>query len=148
LNGLQKYYRIKKPKIAFLGLNPHCGENGRMGQEEKQLIIPVIQRLKQQFADRCQITGPFPSDTFFANYFTKQKNQSGSKPNAVIALYHDQGLIPVKMLDFDHTVNITLGLPILRSSVDHGTAFDIAYQNKANPSSLISAIDFALNGGL
>lgn len=132
--GLKSLYGISKPKVAILGLNPHAGENGLLGSEEKKILIPAIKRWQK----RADVVGPFPADTYFATVHGQLK------PDAVVAMYHDQGLIPVKMLDFAHTYNVTLGLPFIRTSVDHGTAFDIAGQDKADPSSMISAIRAAL----
>lgn len=132
--ALKDWYGIPKPKIAVLGLNPHAGENGLLGAEEKKILIPTLKRWQKREA----LLGPFPADTYFATVHGQLK------PDAVVAMYHDQGLIPVKMLDFAHTYNVTLGLPFIRTSVDHGTAFDIAGQNKADPSSMVSAIRAAL----
>lgn len=131
--GLKDHWKITQPRVAVLGLNPHAGEDGRMGHEEQEVISPAIVRSRRALKKhRVRIEGPFPSDTFFA---TQAKHF-----DAVIAMYHDQGLIPVKQLDFEHTVNITLGLPWIRTSVDHGTAFDIAGRGIANPTSLIEAL--------
>lgn len=137
-NALRSHWGIKKPTIAVLALNPHAGESGIFGQEEIQVITPEI--LRRNKIRKNSVTGPHPADTFFANYIHQK---SKKRPDAVIAMYHDQGLIPVKMLDFAHTVNISLGLPWVRTSVDHGTAFDIAGKNLADPSSFISAVEVA-----
>jgi 4-hydroxythreonine-4-phosphate dehydrogenase len=128
---------IKIPSIAVLSLNPHAGENGLLGKEEKTLIEPCLKKLKKKLSKSVHLTGPWPSDTFFA-VEKHLKDHDG-----VVALYHDQGLIPVKLLDFYHTVNLTLGLPFIRTSVDHGTAFSIARQNKAREDSMIAAIQEA-----
>lgn len=133
--GLIHQFGIKKPKIAVLGLNPHAGEGGLFGLEERLHIEPAILKTKTE--------GPFPADTFFALEQLKPKNK---RFDAVVGMYHDQVLIPVKMIDFSNTVNITLGLPIIRTSVDHGTAFDIAGKNKANPDSMVAAIETAIRG--
>ncbi len=120
-------------KIAICGLNPHAGENGVLGNEEIQSIIPAIQKARVHNID-CE--GPFPADTLFIE---SQRNKYG----AILAMYHDQGGIPFKMLAFDHGVNHTLGLPIIRTSVDHGTAWDIAWKGSASAMSLEAAIDMA-----
>ena len=124
----------REPKLAVCGLNPHAGENGLFGQgEEEAIIIPAIERARTQGAD---IVGPLPPDTAF----TPKRRET---VDAYICMYHDQALIPVKALAFDQAVNVTLGLPIIRTSVDHGTALDIAWQGKADPSSLKAAVRLA-----
>jgi 4-hydroxythreonine-4-phosphate dehydrogenase len=127
--------RRRKPKLLVCGLNPHAGENGLFGErEEERFIIPgLIEARKRGF----DVTGPVPGDTAFTPARRKEFD-------AVICMYHDQGHIPVKALAFDSAVNTTLGLPVQRTSVDHGTAFDIAWQGKANPSSLYSAVRLAV----
>jgi 4-hydroxythreonine-4-phosphate dehydrogenase len=125
----------RKPKIAILGLNPHCGEEGLLGNEEIKTIAPWIQKQKKR--RDATVAGPFPADTFFA-LERRQRRFDG-----VIAMYHDQGLGPLKAMEFSKTVNVTLGLPFIRTSVDHGTAFDIAGKNKADPSSMIAALKLA-----
>lgn len=130
----------KKPKIAFLGLNPHSGENGILGIEEKRVILPTLKKLSLKYKDAV-ISGPHPADSFFA---IESKLPAKSRQDVIIAMYHDQGLIPVKLSDFSHSLNMTLGLPMIRTSVDHGTAFDIANKNRADPSSMIYAIEKAL----
>jgi 4-hydroxythreonine-4-phosphate dehydrogenase len=132
--ALKDWFGIQHPRIAVCGLNPHAGENGLFGDEEKRIIEPAIMMAKQQGIDA---QGPFPADTIFL------KAAQGHF-DLVVAMYHDQGLIPVKLLDFHNTVNLTLGLPIVRTSPDHGTAFDIAGKNKADPSSMRSAISMAI----
>jgi 4-hydroxythreonine-4-phosphate dehydrogenase len=134
-DGLKQYWRIRKPRIAVAALNPHAGEGGLFGREEIETISPEIEALRQQ---GYSLEGPLPADTLFANQRIKPRY------DAVVCMYHDQGLIPVKLLDFSKTVNVTLGLPIVRTSVDHGVAFDIAGKNIADPSSLESAIELAL----
>ena len=124
----------REPKLAVCGLNPHASENGLFGRgEEKAIIIPAIERARAEGAD---IIGPLPPDTAF----TPSRRQ---RVDAYICMYHDQALIPVKALAFDQAVNVTLGLPIIRTSVDHGTALDIAWQGKADPSSLKAAVRLA-----
>ncbi len=126
-----KQLGIEKPRIAVTGLNPHAGECGILGDEECRLITPAI---KLAMNNGLDVKGPFPADTLFpkADAF-----------DVVVAMYHDQGLLPVKLLSFGSSVNWTLGLPIIRTSPDHGTAFDIAHTNNANPNSLIRAIELA-----
>jgi 4-phospho-D-threonate 3-dehydrogenase / 4-phospho-D-erythronate 3-dehydrogenase len=124
----------QNPKIAVCGLNPHAGENGILGDEEIQAIIPAINRAKEL---GIQCSGPYPADTIFIE---SQRKKYG----AILAMYHDQGGIPFKMLAFDTGVNHTLNLPIIRTSVDHGTAWDIAWKDKASSSSLFKAIEMAI----
>lgn len=140
-SALRSYWKIKKPKIAILGLNPHAGEEGLLGREELDTIIPTIESLSKKYANNATIKGPFSADTFFALETSKKSDRF----DAVIAIYHDQGLIPVKLLDFRNTVNITLGLPFVRTSVDHGTALDIAGLGIADPSSMIAALEAAIS---
>lgn len=127
---MTRWFGIKEPHIAVAGLNPHAGEQGAFGSEEKTIIVPAIQAAQGQ---GMRISGPYPADTLF--YWAAQ-----GRYDAVVALYHDQGLIPLKLLHFDTAVNITMGLPFIRTSVDHGTAFDIAGKGLANPESLTQAI--------
>ena len=122
-------FGIVRPRLAVAGLNPHAGEEGLLGEEERTVIGPAVQAARGR---GIQIEGPLPGDTVFVR-------ATKGEFDAVIACYHDQGLIPVKLLAFGHSVNVTLGLPIIRTSVDHGTAFDIAGQDKADPTSLIEA---------
>jgi 4-hydroxythreonine-4-phosphate dehydrogenase len=121
------------PRIAVCGLNPHASENGLFGDEEKRIIRPAIEMAREAGID---VKGPFPGDTIFID-------AAAGRYDLVVAMYHDQGLIPVKLLGFDDAVNVTLGLPIIRTSVDHGTAFDIVGQNLANPNSMKAAIRLA-----
>lgn len=133
--SLKLDFNIQKPKIAVLGLNPHAGENGILGTEELELISPVLEDYKKKGE---LVFGPFPSDGFFGN-------AQWSKYDGVLAMYHDQGLTPFKMIAFDNGVNFTAGLPYVRTSPDHGTAFDIAGKNIADPGSMLNAIYFALD---
>ena len=120
-----------RPRIALAGLNPHAGEHGVIGDEDEAVLRPAVERAR---SDRgIDITGPWPGDTVFGR-------AAGGEFDVVIACYHDQGLIPVKLLAFGRAVNVTLGLPIVRTSVDHGTAFDIAGQGTADPSSMVEAV--------
>ena len=123
-------FGISAPKLAMAGLNPHAGENGLMGDEEERVIRPALEDARALGVD---IDGPFPGDTVFVR-------AARGEFDAVIACYHDQGLIPVKLLAFGRAVNVTLGLPIVRTSVDHGTAFDIAGKGVADEGSLVEAI--------
>ena len=132
--SLKKDFRLKKPKLAILALNPHCGENGLIGTEENEMILPAI--VDSQAAG-ILAEGPFPADAFFGNHLYKNFE-------AIVAMYHDQGLIPLKMNSFGKGVNFSAGLKIIRTSPDHGTAYDIAGKNKANLSSMLEAIKLAL----
>jgi 4-hydroxythreonine-4-phosphate dehydrogenase len=131
--SLKNDFGIQKPKIALLGLNPHAGESGLLGKEEQELMIPLIEELKNK---GILIFGPFPSDGFFGMHHYK-------KFDGVLAMYHDQGLIPFKTLAFDSGVNYTAGLPVVRTSPDHGTAYDIAGKNIASESSFREAMYLA-----
>jgi len=126
---LKSDFGIQKPKLAILGLNPHAGESGTMGSEEKDIIIPALIPLKEKYTT---VLGPFPADAFFAQHLYR-------KFDGVLAMYHDQGLIPFKALVGSEGVNFTAGLPVVRTSPAHGTAFDIAGQNVANPDSFRQA---------
>jgi len=124
-----------EPRIAVCGLNPHAGENGLFGNgEEEKVILPAIEKMKEK---GCDLTGPLPPDTAFTESRRKEID-------AYVCMYHDQALIPVKALAFEEAVNVTLGLPIVRTSVDHGTALDIAWQGKADASSLKAAVNLAV----
>lgn len=138
INGLRNVYGIKSPRIAVLGLNPHAGDLGLFGDEEVKIIEPAIDALRQN-NPKLRIDGPFPPDGFFAQW----KKQYYKKYDAIVCMYHDQGLIPIKLLDFETTVNITLGLPIVRTSVDHGIGLDIAGKGIADPSSFKAALRLA-----
>ncbi|QGX98245.1 4-hydroxythreonine-4-phosphate dehydrogenase PdxA [Roseovarius faecimaris] len=131
--ALIRDFDLPAPRLAVAGLNPHAGEGGKMGHEEITLIAPVLDRLR---AEGFTIAGPLSADTMF-------HAAARARYDVAIAMYHDQALIPIKTLDFDRGVNVTLGLPFLRTSPDHGTALDIAGQGRANPSSLIEALKLA-----
>src|SRR5690606_5661995 len=131
--ALQQDFGIEAPRVAICGLNPHAGENGRTSREEIEIITPAIEALR---AEGIDATGPHPADTLFAPH----KRDSY---DVAVAMYHDQALVPLKTLDFDQGVNVTLGLPIVRTSPDHGTAFDIAGQGIASPGAMIAAIRMA-----
>jgi 4-hydroxythreonine-4-phosphate dehydrogenase len=122
-------FGVASPRLALAGLNPHAGEDGLLGAEDGRVQTPAVDAMRAQGVD---ISGPYPGDTVFVR-------ASRGEFDAVIACYHDQGLIPVKLLAFGESVNVTLGLPIIRTSVDHGTAFDIAGKGMADPSSMIAA---------
>ena len=122
-------FGISSPRLALAGLNPHAGEHGLLGDEETRVLTPAVEAAR---ARGTNVSGPHPGDTVFVR-------ASRGEFDAVIACYHDQGLIPVKLLAFGESVNVTLGLPIVRTSVDHGTAFDIAGKGVADPSSIIAA---------
>ena len=123
-------FGFPRPRLALAGLNPHAGEDGLLGEEEARVLAPAVRAAVEA---GVSIAGPFPADTLFVRAVRGEFD-------AVIACYHDQGLIPVKLLAFGRAANVTLGLPIVRTSVDHGTAFDIAGQNVADPSSMVEAV--------
>lgn len=125
---------IRKPRIAVCGLNPHAGEGGKFGDEEKKIVAPAVKELRKRSGGK--VSGPESPDTVFWRAVRGEFD-------GVVALYHDQGLIPAKLLDFDSTVNVTAGLPVVRCSPDHGTAFALAGKGKAKPDSLIAAIRLA-----
>lgn len=133
--SLKRDFMINQPRIAVLGLNPHAGDNNLLGQEETDLIMPAIAKLKEEGAF---IIGPFAADGFFGA-------GKHAQFDAILAMYHDQGLIPFKTLSFSQGVNFTAGLPVVRTSPDHGTAYDIAGKNQADPGSLRTAIYQALD---
>lgn len=132
-SGLRRYFGVKRPRLAVSGLNPHAGEDGGLGREEIEIIMPAIEAARAKGLD---VTGPHPADTLF---HTKAR----STYDVAICMYHDQALVPFKTLAFEEGVNVTLGLPFVRTSPDHGTAFDIAGTGKASPRSLIEALRLA-----
>ncbi len=132
-DGLQRDFGITNPRIAVAGLNPHAGEDGKMGKEEIELITPVLDTLR---ALAFNLSGPLSADTMF-------HPQARAGYDAAVCMYHDQALIPIKTLDFSGGVNVTLGLPFVRTSPDHGTAFDIAGTGKADATSMITAVRMA-----
>ena len=125
---------IRRPKIAVCGLNPHAGEGGLFGKEDLRIVRPAVRELGRKI--RGPVCGPEPADTVFRRSFEGEFD-------GVVALYHDQGLIPAKLLDFDRTVNVTMGLPVVRCSPDHGTAFALAGKRQAKPDSMIEAVRLA-----
>lgn len=141
IEHLRDWWGIKRPRIAVAALNPHAGEEGILGMEEIRVISPELRALRTKARGRYVIDGPLPADTLFA---TQLLAPSANRYDAVVCMYHDQGLIPVKLLDFKGTVNVTLGLPLVRTSVDHGVAFDIAGKGVADPTIFIAAVDLAI----
>lgn len=138
LRGLQRNFGIPEPRLAVAGLNPHAGEGGKLGREEIEIIEPAIAALA---AEGWRVSGPHPADTMFhararANY------------DAALCMYHDQALIPIKALHFEEAVNVTLGLPIVRTAPDHGTAFDIAGQDRADPRPMAAAMRMAVDNAM
>jgi len=131
--GLSRDFGIERPRLAMAGLNPHAGESGALGREEIDIVIPALERLREE---GIQIEGPLAADTMF-------HPRARARYDAALCLYHDQALIPLKTLHFDEGVNITLGLPIIRTSPDHGTAFNIAGRNQADPGATVAAIQLA-----
>lgn len=131
--ALTEWFGIPKPRIGVCGLNPHASDDGRFGDEEERIIRPAIVMARDA---GIEAEGPFPADTLFVKALE-------GRYDGVVAMYHDQGLIPIKLLAFDSSVNVTLGLPFIRTSVDHGTAFDIVGKNRANPGSMKHALKLA-----
>jgi len=134
-DGLQRFFGITTPRIIVLGLNPHAGESGHLGSEEQDIIEPALESLR---ARGMQVTGPMPADTAFTPDHL-------SAADAVLAMYHDQGLPVLKHHGFGGSVNVTLGLPVIRTSVDHGTALDLAATGRANPGSMEAALQLAID---
>ncbi|MBW7888117.1 MAG: 4-hydroxythreonine-4-phosphate dehydrogenase PdxA [Bacteroidetes bacterium] len=132
-HSLRNDFGIAAPRLAVLGLNPHAGENGTIGSEEKEIILPALKLAQEK---SLSVAGPFSADGFFGSQAYKQYD-------AVLAMYHDQGLIPLKMSGFDEGINFSAGLKIIRTSPDHGTAYDIAGKGTANPGSMIAALELA-----
>lgn len=132
--------RIKNPKIALLGLNPHAGENGLLGNEDKDVLLPTLKKINSNLKG-ASLHGLFSADSFFSTELHAAKKL---RHDAILAMYHDQGLTPLKLMGFNQGINVTLGLPIIRTSVDHGTAIGIFGLNQANPKSMINAIQTAI----
>ncbi|MFQ5585664.1 MAG: 4-hydroxythreonine-4-phosphate dehydrogenase PdxA [Thermodesulfobacteriota bacterium] len=132
--SFKEYLGFKRPRIAVAALNPHGGEGGLFGDEEVGIIGPAMKRARRLGID---VSGPHPPDTLF------HRAAKGKEFDVVVSMYHDQGLIPLKLIHFEDGVNVTLGLPVIRTSVDHGTAYDIAWQGSASPDSMIAAIKMA-----
>ena len=132
-DALVAYFGIARPRIAVAGLNPHAGEGGLFGDEETRVIEPAMQMARNA---GMHVEGPFPADTIFTPRIR-------NRYDGIVAMYHDQALIPIKLLAFDTAVNVTLGLPVIRTGVDHGTAFDIAGKGQADPGSMKEALRLA-----
>jgi len=132
--SMKKDFGIQRPKIAILSINPHAGDDGIIGNQDQEILIPALKELSESYL----IFGPFPSDSFFGSDLYK-------KYDAILAIYHDQGLIPFKTIAFGNGVNFTAGLDIVRTSPDHGTGYDISGKNLADPSSLIESFHTALS---
>jgi 4-hydroxythreonine-4-phosphate dehydrogenase len=132
-HDLRARFGIARPRLALAGLNPHAGEEGALGAEDAAVVAPAVERLRREGIDA---RGPLPADTMFHAAARRSYD-------AALAMYHDQALIPIKTLAFDHAVNVTLGLPFVRTSPDHGTAFDIAGTGRADPASLVAALRLA-----
>jgi 4-hydroxythreonine-4-phosphate dehydrogenase len=130
---LARRFGIDRPRIAVAGLNPHAGEDGALGEEDRTIVGPAVARLRAEGVDA---RGPLPADSLF-------HPAARASYDVALCMYHDQALIPIKTLAFDHAVNVTLGLPFVRTSPDHGTAFDIAGSGRADPSSLVAAMRLA-----
>ena len=133
IRALRRLFGIERPRLAVAGLNPHAGEGGALGREEIDVVMPAIERLREE---QAEVTGPHAPDTMF-------HARMRSTYDAALCLYHDQALVPLKTLHFDEGVNITLGLPIVRTSPDHGTAFDIAGRDRAEPTAMLAALKMA-----
>jgi 4-hydroxythreonine-4-phosphate dehydrogenase len=133
VRDLRRRFGMARPRLALTGLNPHAGEDGTIGNEERTIIAPAVEKLR---AEGIDIRGPLPADTMFHDAARRTYD-------CAVCMYHDQALIPIKTLAFDDAVNVTLGLPFVRTSPDHGTAFDIAGTGRANPASLIAALRLA-----
>lgn len=131
--ALMRDFGLARPRLAVAGLNPHAGESGSIGQEEVEIIAPAVEALRKE---RIEIAGPMPADSMF-------HPAARARFDAALCMYHDQALIPLKTVDFARGVNVTLGLPVVRTSPDHGTAYDIAGQGLADPTSLIEALNLA-----
>ena len=132
-DSMKKYFGLPSPRIAVSGLNPHAGENNSMGTEDSQIIAPAIEAIKKKGID---VSGPIPADTMF-------HKAARAQYDVALCMYHDQALIPIKTIDFDAGVNVTLGLPIVRTSPDHGTALNIVGRGTANPTSMINSLKLA-----
>jgi 4-hydroxythreonine-4-phosphate dehydrogenase len=138
--GLTEWFGVERPRIAVAALNPHAGEGGRIGREDDAIVRPAVEAARREGLD---VSGPFPADSIYCGLGEPEGAGPGAGYDAVLAMYHDQGTIPIKLWGLASGVNVTLGLPIVRTSVDHGTAYDIAGRGTADPGSLIAAIDLA-----
>ena len=136
--ALPRVFGVARPRIAVAGLNPHAGEEGSFGDEEPRAIAPAVERARRTLGAAAELSGPLVPDVVF-------RDAAAGRYDAVVALYHDQGLIPVKLLHFDEAVNVTLGLPLCRTSPDHGVAYDIAGTGRARPDSFLAALRLAVD---
>lgn len=136
IEAMQRDLSIASPRVGVVGLNPHAGESGLLGSEEIDLIGPAMERARERHGSGVTVEGPLIPDHAF-------RQQNTERFDLLVSMYHDQALIPLKMVDFDHTVNVTTGLPIIRTSPDHGVAYDIAGSGKARPDSFVTAFDTA-----
>jgi 4-hydroxythreonine-4-phosphate dehydrogenase len=147
IHSLQHDFGISQPRIAIAGLNPHSGEAGQLGREECDWLIPWLAEQRQRYS-QVQLDGPIPPDTLWVlpgqAWFGTDPTAPARAHDAYLAMYHDQGLIPVKLMGFDRAINTTIGLPFVRTSPDHGTAFDIAGKGIANPNSMVAALELAI----
>ena len=148
VESLQHDFGIAQPRVAVAGLNPHSGEGGQLGREEVDWLLPWLAEQRQRYP-QVQLDGPIPPDTLWVQpgqaWFGTDTSALEQAHDGYLALYHDQGLIPVKLMGFDRAVNTTIGLPFIRTSPDHGTAFDIAGQGVANANSMVAALQLGLN---
>ena len=138
--GLRSWLGVRSPRIAVTGLNPHAGEDGRFGDEEERVIAPAVARAREAGIDA---SGPYSADSIFVGHGLRDSGGPGSLYDAILAMYHDQGTVAAKLWGFGRCVNLTLGLPVVRTSVDHGTAFGIAGRGDADPGSMIAAVRLA-----
>lgn len=147
IDSLKQDFGLSAPRLAVAGLNPHSGESGQLGREELDWLVPWLEQQRQRYP-QIQLDGPIPPDTMWVRpgqaWFGTDRRARETAHDAYLALYHDQGLIPVKLMAFDRAVNTTIGLPFVRTSPDHGTAFDIAGQGIADASSMVAAMDLAV----
>jgi 4-hydroxythreonine-4-phosphate dehydrogenase len=147
IESLKREFKVARPRIAIAGLNPHSGEGGQLGREEVDWLIPWLNHQRQRYP-QVQLDGPIPPDTLWVlpgqAWFGTDATAPKRAHDGYLALYHDQGLIPVKLMGFDRAVNTTIGLPFIRTSPDHGTAFDIAGQGLADPRSMVAALRLAM----
>ena len=134
VEAMRRDFGVARPRVGVLGLNPHAGEGGLFGSEDAAVIAPAVEICRRQLGADAEVSGPLVPDVAFRQPF-----------DLFVAMYHDQGLIPVKLLDFESTVHLTLGLPIVRTSPDHGVAYDIAGKGIARPASFIAALDLCAN---
>ena len=137
VESMERDFGLSSVRVGVLGLNPHAGEQGLFGREESEIIEPAIEESRRSLGERAEITGPLVPDAAF-------RTAVAGAYDVVIAMYHDQGLIPLKLVDFERAVNVTLGLPVVRTSPDHGVAYDIAGQRSASPDSFIAALELAV----